>query len=55
MQLVVISVGHMGVDVVVQQVDAFSEFNQTFVIDYGMQLLKCVTATVWIDCVVTWF
>jgi hypothetical protein len=38
--------GHMGMGTVVQQDDAAREFIQTYVLDLGMQLLKCLRVKV---------
>ena len=47
-QVVLNSMGHMGIDIVMQQDDAFTEFT-IIVFDLGVQLLKCLTVTVCID------
>jgi hypothetical protein len=53
--LVLNFVGHIQTGIVMQQNDAVSEFALLFVLELRAQLLKHLTVTVCIDCVVMCF
>ena len=49
-QLVMNTVGHIGMGTVMQHDGPFSEFTLTFVLDLSTQILKSLTVTVCADC-----